>query len=102
MSQFNLKLIKSQEWLVSDQYSHGEWGRCEVKNPTEAKRSFEDSRIKPNVFTSSQAILSLLTTGYKDKSVYDNFFSWLNKLRNVEGNWTSASGSLIPSGKYRG
>ena len=38
------------EWLREDQFSYGEWGKYElIQNEV---RTFEDSKIKPNVFSS--------------------------------------------------
>lgn len=102
MDKIELRIAEAHEWLAQDQYPHGEWGRCEATNPTDDVRDMETSRIKPNVFTSSQAILSLISTGYKNNKTYDSFFAWLQELRSENGYWTSASGSRFPSGKDRG
>lgn len=102
MTEIPSDLSKVYKWLKSDQYPHGEWGRCEANNPTDDVRNFEISRIKPNLFISSQAILALLATGFNEQDVYKKFFAWINKLRREDGYWVSASGSLIPSGKGRG
>lgn len=102
MSNIVKKLLEAQTWLINDQYSHGEMGRCEATNPTDDPRNFQLSRIKPNLFISSQAILSLLATGCTQQDVFEKFFGWLNRLRRPDGYWTSASGSMIPAGKGRG
>lgn len=97
------KLEAAQDWLVRDQYSHGEWGRCESSDPTADVRNFEISKIKPNLFISSQAALALESTGFKDPNVVARFFAWLESLRDPEsGFWTSASGAQIPMGGVRG
>ncbi len=97
------KLATAHEWLVCDQYSHGEWGRCESSDPTADVRNLEISKIKPNLFISSQAALALESTGFRDSSVVARFFAWLESLRDPEsGFWTSASGAQIPMGGVRG
>ena len=95
-------LLKTQEWLINDQYEHGEWGKNESKNPTDEPRTFEFSRLKPNLFSSSQALYALIATGAMDKTFAEKFFDWLHKLRDGNGYWTSASGSNIPFGTARG
>jgi hypothetical protein len=102
MDRIELKITEARDWLAQDQYPHGEWGRCEATNPTDDVRALELSRIKPNIFTSSQAVLSLLSTGFSKHESYKAFFSWLQELRSDNGYWTSAGGSRIPSGKNRG
>lgn len=97
------QLAAAHKWLIDDQYAHGEWGRCENSDPTAELRSFEISKIKPNLFTSSQAALALQATDYKDPGPTDSFFMWLEKLRDREsGFWTSASGAQVPMGGARG
>lgn len=96
-------LERAHRWLTDDQYGHGEWGRCEARDPTADPRDLELSRIKPNVFTSSQAALALKATGYADEvGALEGFFSWLRSLQAEDGFWTSASGSLNPAGPDRG
>jgi hypothetical protein len=96
-------LARAHRWLVDDRYAHGEWGRCEATDPTADPRDLESSRIKPNIFTSSQAVLSLRATEYADEvGALESFFSWLRGLQAEDGFWTSASGSLNPAGPDRG
>lgn len=102
MEKLDLKILEAHDWLAHDQYPHGEWGKCEAFNPTDDFRDMEISRIKPNIFTSSQAVLSLLSTGFARHEIYEVFFRWLHGLRREDGYWTSASGSRIPSGRDRG
>lgn len=97
------RLTAAHDWLVRDQYQHGEWGRCESSDPTAEVRNFEASKIKPNLFISSQAALALESTGFNDPTVVARFFSWLENLRDPDsGFWTSASGAQIPLGGARG
>ncbi len=87
----------AQEWLVADQYPHGEWGRCETTDPTADTRTLLVSRIKPHLFISSQAALALKATGYPDESPNERFFHWLAQVRHQQsGFWTNASGTKVP------
>ncbi len=95
-------LLKAQEWLINDQYEHGEWGKNESKNPTDEPRTFEFSKLKPNLFSSAQALYALIATGSKNKDFSTKFYRWLCSLRDDDGYWTSASGSSIPFGSGRG
>lgn len=96
-------LARAREWLLSDQYSYGEWGRCESNDPTADLRDYSVSKIKPNLFISCQAALALESTGNEDRSSVVRFFDWLGKLRDSEsGFWTSASGAQVPMGGFRG
>ncbi|UPU37468.1 hypothetical protein M1B72_07115 [Geomonas paludis] len=96
-------LISALDWLAADQYSYGEWGRCESTDPTAEPRTFEISTLKPNFFISSQAALALRATSAQYGSNLDSFFRWLDELRDTSsGFWTSAGGALVPFGNKRG
>lgn len=91
-----------QNWLLADQYEHGEWGKCEIKDPSSHPRTIELSRQKPNIFTSSQAAYALIATGMGDSPSITKYLEWLSDLRDSEGWWRSASGSRVPMGTTRG
>lgn len=95
-------LAAVQEWLVRDQFEHGEWGKCEVSDPTSPPRTAEYSRLKPNVFTSCQAAYALVATGMGSSACIQRFLDWMNHLRDSEGYWVSAGGSSVPMGASRG
>ena len=99
----NEQLSSAHDWLVRDQYSHGEWGRCEINDPTAGIRDLSVSKIKPNLFISTQAALALKSTSVENAEVVTRFFDWLSEIRDSEtGFWTSASGTQVPMGGSRG
>ena len=89
-------------WLVADQFAHGEWGRCEVKDPTSQPRTLNDSQLKPNVFTSCQAAYALVACVGPEIPAIKTFTGWMDSLRDEEGYWRSAAGSPVPMGGGRG
>jgi len=82
-------------WLNSDQFEYGEWGKCEINDPSNSVKTIDDSKIKPNMFTSSQAFYSL--SGIDSKNLALNLFiNWIEKIRDDKGYWTSAVGRQSP------
>lgn len=90
------------DWLVADQFTHGEWGKCEVKDPTSQPRTLNDSQLKPNVFTSCQAAYALVACVGAEHPCIKTFTDWMENLRDEEGYWRSAAGSPVPIGGGRG
>ncbi len=90
------KLSKCREWLTDDQYEYGEFGKHEIVNPTDLPRTFEQSLIKPNIFSSILAYSTLTVTGDMPITVQKLFHEWIEKIRANTGYWTSASGSITP------
>jgi hypothetical protein len=89
-------------WLIADQFAHGEWGRCEIKDPTSQPRTLNDSQMKPNVFTSCQAAYALVACVGPEVPAIKSFTDWMDSLRDEEGYWRSAAGSPVPMGGGRG
>lgn len=92
----NNVLNNCREWLIDDQWDHGEFGRHEVTNMTDLPRTFEASRVKPNIFTSITEFNTLIGTGGIPESNEVRFCNWLDAIRNENGYWTSASGVSFP------
>ena len=90
------KLVKCRQWLVDDQYEHGEFGKHELINPTDLPRTFNESLIKPNIFSSIIAYSALTVTGEVPTALQKSFNNWIESIRDDTGYWTSASGSMIP------
>src|SRR5689334_233710 len=88
--------------LLADQFEHGEWGKCEIKDATSQPRTIEDSRLKPNVFTSCQAAYAVVASLGADRPAARKFVEWMSELRDEEGFWRSAAGSPVPIGGSRG
>lgn len=91
-----------REWLISDQYEYGEFGKHEIVNPTDLPRTFEMSLIKPNIFSSIIAYSSLCATGTIPSDVQKGFHEWLERIRSDSGYWTSASGKMTPFPAFAG
>lgn len=85
-----------KQWLINDQYEHGEFGKHEIVNPTDLPRTYDMSLIKPNVFSSITAYTTLHATGGAPDNVQHSFHIWLEKIRSDTGYWTSASGKTTP------
>ncbi|MBD5540647.1 MAG: hypothetical protein HDR00_05550 [Lachnospiraceae bacterium] len=90
------KLLNCRKWLINDQYEHGEFGKHEIANPTDLPRTFDESLLKPNVFSSIVAYSTLIVTGKVPIAIQRSFHEWIEKIRANTGYWTSASGSVIP------
>lgn len=90
------KLHKCRQWLIDDQYEHGEFGKHEIINPTDLPRTFEKSLFKPNIFSSIVAYSTLTVTGEISKTIQKLFHEWIERIRADTGYWTSAGGSIIP------
>jgi hypothetical protein len=89
-------------WLIADQFAHGEWGKCEIKDPTSQPRTLNDSQMKPNVFTSCQTAYALVACVGPEAPSIKSFTDWMDSLRDEEGFWRSAAGSPVPMGGGRG
>lgn len=84
------------EWLREDQFSYGEWGKHElVQNEV---RTFEDSKIKPNVFSSVYALNVLKVIGYDAKQEENAFREWLQSLRDEKGFFLGRAAKQTPYG----
>ena len=57
----NIELEKVAAWIKGDQFDYGEWGRIELRPGS--IRTEEDSRAKPNVFSSTIAVQTLHVLG---------------------------------------
>ncbi|MEM1369482.1 MAG: hypothetical protein AAGG02_16035 [Cyanobacteria bacterium P01_H01_bin.15] len=73
-----------------------------MTNPTDEPRTFKDSEIKPHFFSSMYAHYALVSTGADATTWKKRYHNWVNRLRNSNGYWTSASGAEVPFGKNRG
>ena len=85
------------KWLREDQFSYGEWGKHElIQNEV---RTLEDSRIKPNVFSSVYALNALKVMGYDAKQEEQVFQKWLKSLRNENGFFLGRAAKQAPYGQ---
>lgn len=84
------------KWLQEDQFPYGEWGKHElVQNEV---RTFEESKIKPNVFSSIYALNVLKVIGYDAKQEENLFREWLNSLRDEKGFFLGKAAKQAPYG----
>ena len=87
------KVIK---WLCRDQFSYGEWGKHELKEC--AIRTVEDSKVKPNVYSSVYALNALKVMGYDAEQEEDTFREWLTDLRDENGFFLGKAAKKAPYG----
>lgn len=90
------KLSDCRQWLIHDQYDHGEFGKHEIAIGEIPPRDINQSRKKPNIFSSVFAYYTLIATGEMPITVKEKFQQWLSCIRSDNGYWTSESGSVIP------
>ena len=93
----NIELEKVAAWIKGDQFDYGEWGRIELRPGS--IRTEEDSRAKPNVFSSTIAVQTLHVLGGDAPEEEKKMCEWMTKLRDKKGYFLGAGGKKEPYGQ---
>lgn len=86
-----------QRGIKGDQFDYGEWGRIELRPGS--IRTEEDSRAKPNVFSSTIAVQTLHVLGGDAPEEEKKMCEWMTKLRDKKGYFLGAGGKKEPYGQ---